>query len=261
MAYQATIGATPTAIPVKKIRLVDLVHAVEEGITDFRDKPTHLYFLAVIYPVATLFAFMVVNNDRLIPLVFPIMAGLVLIGPFIGLAMEEMSRHREKGLDMSWAHAFNFFEHPAFKDVALLGLLNIVLFLGWVAAANTVFVMTMGDGWSTTAVDFTTRALTTSEGWMMIVVGNALGFMFAVVALALGVISFPILLDKNCGLGTAVVTSVRAVMTNPIPMAAWGLFVGVSLVLGAIPLLVGLAVVVPVLGHATWHLYRKMVAA
>lgn len=260
MAYQATVG-TSAGIAVNKIRLVDLVHAVEEGIADFQEKPTHLFFLAVIYPVATLFAFMVVNNDRLVPLVFPILAGLVLIGPFIGLAMEEMSRHRERGLDMSWGHAFNFFEHPAFKDILMLGLLNIALFLGWVAAANTVFVMTMGDGWSTTAADFTTRALTTPQGWSMIIVGNALGFLFAVAALLFGVISFPILLDKNCGLGAAVVTSVRAVMVNPIPMAAWGLFVGVCLVLGAIPLLVGLAVVVPVLGHATWHLYRKMVSA
>ena len=259
MAYQAIVGST-AAIPVNKIGLVDLVHAVEEGIADFREKPTHLFFLAVIYPVATLFAFLVINNDRLMPLVFPILSGLVLVGPFIGLAMEEMSRHREKGLDMSWGHAFNFFEHPAFKDVALLGLFNIVLFLGWVAAANTVFVMTLGDAWSASMSNFTAQVLTTQQGWAMIVIGNALGFAFAVAALAFGVISFPLLLDKNCGLATAVETSVRAVTTNPIPMAAWGLFVGITLVVGAIPLLVGLAVVVPVLGHATWHLYRKMVS-
>ena len=260
MAYQAIVGR-PARIAVNRIRLVDLVDAFEKGIADFREKPTHLFFLAVIYPVATLFAYLVIDNDSLMPLVFPILSGLVLVGPFIGLAMEEMSRHRERGLDMSWGHAFNFFESPAFKDVALLGLLVVALFLGWVAAANTIFVMTLGDAWSASIGNFATAVLTTKQGWMMIILGNAVGLVFAVAALAIGVVSFPMLLDKQCGLATAVETSVRAVMANPIPMAAWGLFVGLSLVIGALPLLVGLAVVVPVLGHATWHLYRKLIPA
>jgi uncharacterized membrane protein len=260
MATQATVG-TAARIGVNRIRLVDLVDSVEKGIADFREKPTHLFFLAIIYPAATLFAFLVIDNESLMPLVFPILSGLVLIGPFVGLAMEEMSRHRERGLDMSWGHAFNLFESPAFKDVALLGLLNVALFLGWVAAANTIFVMTIGDAWSVGTANFALAVLTTPQGWTMIVLGNLVGLLFAIAALAIGVVSFPMLLDKQCGLATAVETSVRAVMANPVPMAAWGLFVGISLAIGAIPFLVGLAVVVPVLGHSTWHLYRKLVAA
>ena len=120
MAYQAVVG-TPSRIGVHKIRLADLVDAVEKGIDDFKEKPTHLLFLAVIYPVATLFGYLVVANDNLMPLVFPILAGMVLIGPFIGIAMEEMSHHRERGLDMSWGHAFNFFEEPPSRDIGLLG--------------------------------------------------------------------------------------------------------------------------------------------
>jgi uncharacterized membrane protein len=193
------------------------------------------------------------------PLVFPILSGLVLIGPFVGLAMEEMSRHREQGLDMSWAHAFNFFENPSFKDIALLGLLVIALFLGWVAAANTLYVMTMGDAWTASVDNFLTAVFSTSAGWTMIILGNALGLIFAIAALAIGVVSFPLLLDRHVGLGTAVETSVRAVLVNPVPMAAWGLIVAGLLFFGALPLLVGLAVVIPVLGHATWHLYRKLI--
>ena len=261
MAYQATVG-TSTRVTVNKIRLRDLVDAVDKGIDDFKEKPTHLFFLAVIYPVATLFGYMVVANDNLMPLVFPIMAGLVLIGPFIGIAMEEMSHHRERGMDMSWGHAFNFFEEPAAKDIIILGCLLVALFLGWVAMANTIYVMTVGDAWSTgtmTVPEFVTAVLTTPQGWMLIVIGNVAGLMFAIVSLAIGAISFPMLLDKPVGLATAVATSVRAVIANPIPLAAWGIFVALSLLVSALPLLVGLAVMVPILGHSTWHLYRKIV--
>jgi uncharacterized membrane protein len=263
MAYQAAISV-PTRIAVNKIRLADLVEALDRGIDDFKAKPTHLFFLAVIYPLATLFGYLVVDNYNLMPLVFPILAGLVLIGPFVGIAMEEMSHHRERGLDMSWRHAFNFFEEPTLKEIVLLGLLIVALFLGWVAMANTIFVMTVGDAWNAATItpqEFLRAVLTTSQGWVLIVVGNAVGLLFAIASLTIGAISFPLLLDKKVGLGTAVETSVRAVLANPLPMAVWGLVVAFSLLLGAIPLLVGLALVVPILGHATWHLYRKMVAA
>ncbi len=261
MAYQATVGV-PSRISVNKIRLADLVDALDKGIDDFKAKPTHLFFLAVIYPVATFLGYLVVSNHNLMPLVFPLMAGLVLIGPFVGIAMEEMSHHRERGMDMSWGHAFNFFEEPAAKDIGILGALIVALFLGWVAMANTIYVMTVGDAWSTGTMavqDFVTAVLTTHQGWMLILIGNAVGLMFAIVSLAIGAISFPMLLDKPVGLATAVETSIRAVMANPIPLAAWGIFVAVSLLVSALPLLVGLAVMVPVLGHATWHLYRKIV--
>ena len=93
----------------------------------------------------------------------------------------------------------------------------------------------------------------------MIGVGMAVGFLFALVVLIISVVSFPLLLDRNVGVGTAIATSVQAVRTNPGAMAMWGLIIASALLLGAIPLLVGLAVVLPVLGHATWHLYRKVV--
>ncbi len=261
MAYQTTVS-TYAHLEVRKLRLVDLFDVLDKGIEDFKAKPTHLFFLAIIYPAATLFAALVVGDGELVPLVFPMLSGLVLIGPFVGLAMEEMSRHRERGLDMSWSTAFNFFNSPSFRDIAFLGLLIIALFLLWVAVADTIYVMTLGDAWQasqSTAEDFTRAVLTTRAGWVMVFIGNFVGLLFAVTALCIGVISFPLLLDRQVGVATAVETSVRAVMANPVVMAAWGLIVAGSLFLGALPFLVGLSVVIPVLGHATWHLYRKVV--
>jgi uncharacterized membrane protein len=93
----------------------------------------------------------------------------------------------------------------------------------------------------------------------MIVVGFGVGFVFAVVVLVLGVVSIPMLIDRDVGVSTAIRTSIRAVAANPVTMAIWGLFVAVALAVGSIPLFLGLVVVLPILGHATWHLYRKLV--
>ena len=107
--------------------------------------------------------------------------------------------------------------------------------------------------------DFIARLVETPDGWALIVIGNVVGFLFAAIALCVGAISFPMLLDRNVGLSTAIQTSVRAALANPIMILIWGLIVGVSLIVGAVPFLVGLALVVPILGHATWHFYRKLI--
>ena len=101
--------------------------------------------------------------------------------------------------------------------------------------------------------------LTTSHGWALIIAGNVIGFIFAAVVLSISVVSFPLLLDRDVGAAVAVQTSIRAVLANPLTMALWGLIVALALVIGSIPLFVGLAIVMPVLGHATWHLYRRVV--
>jgi uncharacterized membrane protein len=108
--------------------------------------------------------------------------------------------------------------------------------------------------------DFARRVLTTPQGWWLIAAGCGVGFLFAVVALCVSVVSFPLMLDRHAGAADAMVTSLRAVALNPVPMAAWGLIVAVLLVLGSLPLFLGLAIVIPLLGHATWHLYRKVIA-
>ncbi|MBI4275578.1 MAG: DUF2189 domain-containing protein, partial [Rhizobiales bacterium] len=98
-------------------------------------------------------------------------------------------------------------------------------------------------------------------GWKLILIGNAVGFVFAVVAFTISVVSFPMLLDRNVGAAVAILTSMRAVAANPVTMAAWGVIVAALLVIGCLPVFVGLAVVMPVLGHSTWHLYRRVVAS
>ncbi len=255
--------AAPTQPAVRKIGLRDITEALHKGIEDFSAKPTHLYFLAVIYPLMTLGAFLVVFNYDLLPLAFPAISGSLLIGPFLTIAMCEISRRRERGEDISSSSAGNFLRNPAAREILMLGGVLLALFFFWLTTAATIYDMTLGDPWRTVAPssarDFMTQMFSTPRGWTLIAVGNAVGLFFAVTALCIGVVSFPLLLDRHVGIGTAIMTSVRAVQSNPIMMAAWGFMVALALLIGAIPFLVGLAVCVPVLGHATWHLYRRLV--
>src|SRR5205085_1797646 len=133
------------------------------------------------------------------------------------------------------------------------------IFLTWIAVAQGIYVATFGYTPAASMPDFARQVLTTPEGWTLAIVGNLVGFLFAVLVLTLTVVSFPLLLDRDVGLAVAILTSVRAVLANPVTMACWGLIVAVLLLIGSLPAFIGLAVVVPVLGHATWHLYRKVV--
>jgi uncharacterized membrane protein len=262
---QSHIIAGPVDIAVqpkiRKIGIADLKDALALGFDDFKAMPSHAVFLCVIYPLLGLLLGRVVYGSNVLPLLFPLAAGFALIGPFAAIGLYELSRRREQGLDTHWTHVFDIIHSESFGAIAALGLLLAILFVVWVAVAQSIYVAFFGYAPAASMPDFLGQVLATSQGWGLIIVGNFVGFLFAVVALAVSAISFPLLLDRNVGVATAVSTSVRAVIENPVPMAIWGVIVAGLLALGSLPFFLGLTVVLPVLGHATWHLYRKVVEA
>jgi uncharacterized membrane protein len=262
MAYLHVITGTSQTLPsVRTISFADLKDALAQGIDDFRAMPTHVVFLSLIYPIIGLMLARLAFGYDVLPLLFPLAAGFALIGPFAAIGLYELSRRREQGLDVAWRRAFDVVHSPSFGAILTLGLLLTAVFLVWVAVAQAIYVASFGYAPIASMPGFVHDVFTTKAGWHLIVVGNAVGFLFAVVVLTVSVISFPLLLDRDVGAAGAVLTSVRAVLANPVPMAAWGLIVAAALAIGSIPFLFGLAVVMPVLGHATWHLYRKVVVA
>ena len=244
---------------VRTIGLSDIKNALAEGIADFSAMPSHAVFLCLIYPIVGVLLARLTLGYEVLPLLFPLAAGFTLIGPFAAIGLYELSRRREQGLDASWQDAFDVLRSPSRGAIAALGLLLLTIFVIWIAVAQAIYVAYFGYEPAASIPHFLDQVFTTPAGRMLMIVGNLVGFLFALGVLTISVISFPLLLDRDVGAVEAVLTSVRVVAKNPLMMAIWGLIVAGLLLIGSLPLFFGLAVVVPVLGHSTWHLYRKVV--
>jgi uncharacterized membrane protein len=251
--------ARPVLPVVRKIAMRDLRDALAKGIDDFRAFPTHVIFLSIIYPIIGLLLAGLTLSYDFVPLLFPLAAGFALVGPFAAIGLYELSRQRELGRDVSWRDAFGARRSRSTDGIIALGVLLLVIFVSWIAVAQAIYVANFGYTPAELVPDFLRRVLTTPAGWTLIIVGNGVGFLFAAAVLTISIVSFPLLLDRDVGAVVAVLTSVRATLKNPVVIAAWGLIVAALLLAGSLPLFVGLAVVMPVLGHSTWHLYRKLV--
>jgi uncharacterized membrane protein len=245
---------------VRRVSLVDLREALAHGAADFGACRSDVVFLCAFYPIAGLLLGRMVFGAQLLPLLFPLVAGFALLGPFAAVGLLEMSRQRESGEEVTWATAFRVVRAPSFAAIVMLGLLLLAIFLLWMGAAALIYRMTLGPTLPASLGGFVHDVFATPSGWTMIGVGIGVGFLFAVLVLTISVVSFALLLERDAGLDTAIATSIRVVTENPGTMAAWGVVIAVALVIGSLPLLLGLVVVFPILGHATWHLYRKAVA-
>lgn len=255
----AHVDARPALPGIRHIGLADLRIALAKGLDDFRAMPSEAVFVSVLYPVVGLLLGRLMTSGDTLPLLYPFITGFALVGPFAAVGLYEFSRRRELGLENGWQHAFDLFRSPAKWSVFALGVLLAVIFGFWLGAAEVIYVRTLGDQMPASFGDFAHMIFATPQGWSLIVIGNAVGFLFAVLVLTLSVVSFPLVLDRHVAAPVAIVTSVRAVLQNPLAMAVWGVIVALSLALGSIPFLFGLAIVLPILGHATWHLYRRVV--
>jgi uncharacterized membrane protein len=245
-------GVSPAHPSIRRIGFADLKDALAKGVDDFMAMPTHAMFLCMIYPIIGLVLARLAFGYSILPLLYPLVSGFVLVGPLAALGLYELSRRREAGLPGAATHAFDVLRSSSIGAIVARGLLLLLLIVGvWLAIANAIYVADFGYAPPASFASFIHEVLTTPAGWNLIVVGNAVGFCFAVVVLTIGVVSFPLLLDRDVGAAVALLTSIRAVAENPLVMAAWGLIVAVLLALGSLPFFLGLTVVLPVLGHAT----------
>ncbi|TPG58531.1 DUF2189 domain-containing protein [Roseomonas nepalensis] len=248
--------AEPT---VRRIGTDDVWSSLSQGWRDFLEVPTQLFFLAIIYPAVGLVLGFAAAGGDMLSVIWPLTAGFALLGPITAVGIYEMSRRREQGLPVHWMDALAVFRSAGLGSIIGVGIVLLALFVAWIVTAQWIYHSTIGPDQPSSLSDLWRVATGTPEGWRLMTIGNITGFVFAVVALSVSVVSIPLLLERDVGPVAAIRTSLRAVATNPVPMGLWGLLVAGLLLAGSIPLFVGLAVVMPVLGHATWHLYRKVV--
>jgi uncharacterized membrane protein len=238
---------------------VDCFAALTEGFDDVVEMPTYPAFLGLFYALAGATLVSLTSFADALQLAFPLASGFALIGPFVAIGLFEMSRRRELGLAASWRDAFAALRSPALPSILALGLLLFTIFAAWIAAAQILYDRLYGPEPPAAAIPFIRDVLTSSRGFLLVVWGGALGFSFAAAALAISIISVPLMLDREVGLIPAVAASLKLSRERPAAVALWGLIVAAGLVLGGLTLFVGLAVVMPTLGHAAWRLYRRAV--
>jgi uncharacterized membrane protein len=263
MAHPETLfhdmEVTSGEISVRKIGVRDLWKSLQEGYEDFNAKPSFGISLSVIYPLFALLMSFFVIGQNLQRLVFPMLAGLTLLGPVVAVGLLSVSRRRERGLDLGWRSAFDFVHSCSFAPIAALSVVMMLLYAAWLFIAEFIYMSLFGADHPASLAAFVTELTTTRRGGALVFYGVGVGAVFAFTALAISVFAFPLLLDKPTTSITAVSVSIRAVTTNLMVMLIWAVIVVASLAVGASLFLIGLAAVLPILGHATWHLYRKVV--
>lgn len=265
MTHQDSIADLPQSVTadvaptIRDIGFPDLMDSLVKGFADFKAHPSHYVLAIMIYPVIILLAARIGAGHDILPIVWPLFSGLALISPLVAMGLYEMSRRREKGLVVSVKDGFRVLRSPSLPAIVILSLVLIAIFIAWLVAALWIYDFIFEGARAQSAEEFVTQLFTTTKGLTLAIVGTAVGFVFAVVVLCISVVSFPLLLDRRVSAMTAAKTSFRAVRANPQSMFFWGLMIAVILVLGFLPAFVGLIVVIPVLGHSTWHLYRKVV--
>lgn len=246
-------------IKVRSISLDDVKQSLREGYEDFQARPISIPFQIAFYFLVALTIVLFASGQGMRYLAFPMVAGFNLIGPIIAIGFFAMSRQREQGLPMRWGSAFNFVHSSAFAPILALSIVMMVVYVSWLYVAEMIFFGVFGNNPPDTLAGIMQVLFNTRAGGSLLVYGNFVGLLFACAALAMSVVAFPLALDKPVTSFTALSVSIRAFAANTYVMLVWGLIVVACLAAGAVFFLVGLAVALPVLGHATWHLYRKMI--
>lgn len=244
---------------VRTLSFEDLRIALRLGLRDFAACRSDAMFLVFLYPLIGAAMITTALSEQMFVLLVPMIFGFALLGPVAAVGLYEMSARREAGFDARWGDAFAVLRSPAFMSILILGLFLGMLFICWLVAAQMLYYFTLGPAAPESFSAFASDVIMTQKGQIMALSGMMIGAGFALIALAVSLISFPLLLDRRVGLPVAVITSMRLLRKNPRVCLSWGAFIGALLVLGALPFFAGLIVVIPVLGHASWHLYRRAV--
>jgi uncharacterized membrane protein len=244
---------------VRSITAGDIAEALGEGLRDFQAVPLYGLAFGALYTAGGIAILLCLMAFGLVYLAYPLAAGFAMIGPFVATGLYEVSRRRETGQPISigaiWATV------KARGEIGWMAFVTLFVFVVWMYQVRLLIALLLGLNASFSSLrEFITVVLTTNEGLLFLAIGNAIGAALSLILFSLTVVSFPLLLDRDVDFVTAMVTSVRAVVTSPVPMIGWAAVIVVLLAVSAIPYFLGLVVTLPVLGHATWHLYRRIIA-
>ena len=244
---------------VRRITTADIAEALTQGLRDFQAKPLYGLAFGAVYVLGGITILMCLTAFGMVYLAYPLAAGFALIGPFVAIGLYEVSRRREMKEPISFGAIWSAITSRA--EIGWMAFVTLFFFVIWMYQVRLLIALLLGLNASFSSMrEFLTVVLTTNEGLLFLAIGNLDGAALSLILFSLTVVSFPLLLEREVDFVTAMVTSVRAVVASPGPMIGWAAIIVVLLIVSALPYFLGLLVTVPVLGHTTWHLYRRIVA-
>ncbi|MEX0344302.1 MAG: DUF2189 domain-containing protein [Rhizobiaceae bacterium] len=244
---------------VRPAQFEDLRTILSLGWRDFRQAPQFGLFFGAVYAIGGLILFACVIWFNLAWLAYPLVIGFALIGPFIATGLYETSRKLENGDPLTWRDILATVWEQHRRELGWMAFVTLFIFWVWMYQVRTLVAVFFGSQGFASFDGFLDVVFTTTNGLTFLLVGHIVGAIISLVLFTLTVVSCPLLLEREVDFVTALITSIRAVAASPVVMLSWGVFVVLAVILSALPAFLGLLVVLPVLGHATWHLYKRVV--
>jgi uncharacterized membrane protein len=237
----------------------DLKACLSKGISDFRKAPQFGLFFGGIFAFGGIFivqSFIVWEKGWMI---YPMMVGFPLIGPFAAVGLYDVSRRLEGGQPLIWKEILSVISLQTSRQLPYMAFVMLFIFWIWMYQVRLLLALILGHMSFPSLTAFIEIITTTPQGWAFVGIGHVVGALFALLLFSLTVISIPLILDRDVDFITGMITSVKTVLKSPIVMLTWGVFVTLAVMVSFIPLFLGLLVVLPVLGHTTWHIYKRAV--
>ena len=245
---------------VRPVAVSDIVEALASGLRDFQAAPIYGLVFGGLYALGGIAILVCLVGLGWSYLAYPLAAGFALIGPFAAVGLYEVSRRRAAGQPLSWKIVLRTIAAQGNRELGWMAFVTLFVFVVWMYQVRLLVAVFLGLHATASLRDFVVLVTTTPEGIIFLIVGNAVGAVLSLVLFSLTVVSFPLLLDRDVDFVTAMITSVRAVTLSPLPLLSWAAIIVIELLVAALPAFLGLVIVLPILGHATWHLYTRIVA-
>ncbi len=247
-------------IEINTLTIGDIVHALRQGAADFLAAPLYGLFFSGVFAAGGIFMYLHLYRFAAPWLIIPLAIGFPLVGPFAAVGLYEVSRRLRTGEKLEWRAILGVVFAQRERELAWMAFVVLFVFWVWVYQIRLLMALFLGFKRVSTLDSFLSVVVNTNEGLSFLATGTIIGGLLALVLFAITVIAIPMLMEREVDFVTAISTSVRTVTENPVAMLFFALVVTVGTFAAMAPMFLGLLVVMPILGHATWHLYKKALA-